>query len=97
VRGQRSEPGATRVSPNGYHYTRTEEKWICTHVLVAEEMLGRKLTKDERCRFLDGDRTNLDPNNIVVYKTRKPSASAKRAQLEAKLEQIQEQLDDLGA
>jgi len=67
MRGRRSQVGDTRVSLNGYHYTRTEDKWELTHRLIAEEKLGRPLAEDERIRFADNDRTNLDPDNIVVY------------------------------
>jgi hypothetical protein len=67
MRGKRSEVGDTRVSLNGYHYTRTESKWELTHRLIAQAKLGRPLMDCERIRFVDNDRTNLDPDNIVVY------------------------------
>jgi hypothetical protein len=70
MRGNASPVGATRTAPNGYHYTKTEDGWELTHKLVAEEALGRKLASNERCRFKDGDRTNLKPDNIVVYTTK---------------------------
>lgn len=70
ARGQKSQPGDTRVSLNGYHYTRTATKWTLTHRLIAEFKLGRPLKDIERVRFIDNDRTNLDPDNIVVYEKR---------------------------
>lgn len=70
MRGKPSKPGDTRVSLNGYHYTRTETRWELTHRLIAEKKLGRKLTEIERVRFVDNDRSNLDPSNIEVYTKR---------------------------
>jgi hypothetical protein len=70
VRGKASTVGDTRVSLNGYHYTRTTEGWQLTHRLIAEEKLGRPLRENERIRFVDNDRTHLDPDNIHVYETR---------------------------
>jgi hypothetical protein len=70
MRGKASSIGDTRVSLNGYHYTRTETGWQLTHRLVAEEKLGRPLRENERIRFVDNDRTNLDSDNIVVYVTK---------------------------
>lgn len=67
MRGKRSKIGDTRWSKNGYHYTRTENKWELTHRLLAIVKMGRELRDDERVKFADGDRTNLDSDNIVVY------------------------------
>lgn len=95
ARGQASVPGDTRVAPNGYHYTRTESKWELTHKLVWEEANGRKLADDERLRFKDRDRTNLSPDNIVMFKKRPQSAASRRARLEAKIEAMQAELETL--
>lgn len=58
----------TRVSKNGYHYTRQGPgNWVLTHHLVAAEKLGRPVNTDvETVRFVDGDRENLSPDNILV-------------------------------
>jgi hypothetical protein len=66
TRGTQGREGATRVAPNGYHYTRTKSKWRLTHHLVVEESLGRPLKPKERVYFIDGDRNNLDPDNLLV-------------------------------
>lgn len=55
---------------NGYPAIYTNEK--CTvyiHRLVAEEMLGRELKPGEIVHHDDGDRSNYDEENIMVFKT----------------------------
>lgn len=96
ARGQRSEVGATRISPNGYHYTNTEDRgWILTHRLIAEKKLGRQLHYDERVKFIDGDRTNLDPDNLEVNKVGKKSPARRRAQIEARIEEYEARIAEL--
>jgi hypothetical protein len=93
MRGSKSEVGDTRVAKNRYHYTKTEEKWELTHHLIAEEKLGRELSADERVVFKDGDRTNLDPDNIEVRRKATASLRRKEAQLVARISELQAQLD----
>jgi hypothetical protein len=95
ARGKRSAVGDTRVAPNGYHYTRTEEGWELTHKLIAEQKLGRKLLPNERCRFKDNDRTNLTPDNIIVYEGKPKGSASERARLEARIEEMQARLAEL--
>lgn len=93
MRGSRSEVGATKVSKNGYHYTKTDNRWRLTHHIIAEGILGRELTPDERVVFADGDRTNLEPENIVVRRKNTASLRRKEAQLAARIEELQAELD----
>ena len=52
-RGQKAEVGATRVAPNGYHYTKSDEyNWRLTHHIVMEAKLGRKLLPHYRVLFM---------------------------------------------
>lgn len=96
ARGQKSEVGDTRWSPNNYHYTRTEEKWELTHKLVIEKHLGRKLLPNERVRYKDNNKKNYnDPDNLQVYVVKQASNQKRRATLEAKLAEIQAELDAL--
>jgi hypothetical protein len=97
ARGKKSEVGETRVSPNGYHYTRTEGGWVLTHKLIAERGLGRPLAEGERIRFRDGDRTNLNASNIEVYAAKQGSNAKRIAVLEAKKEAIEAELAELRA
>lgn len=97
MRGQKSKTGTTRWSPNGYHYTRTRTGWRLTHHLVAEKKLGRRLKENERVYFIDGDRTNLAQENLDIRSVREKTKQALRAQLEARLEDIQARLEELDA
>jgi|SRR5215831_16947991 len=95
-RGRPSEVGDTRVAPNGYHYTRTSEGWRATHELILERKLGRKLDKaTEGCKFVDGDKANLSPENIELRTKREVSDNTKRARLQARIEELQGELDEL--
>lgn len=40
--------------------------YVYEHILVAERLLGRKLTSDEVVHHLDGDRSNNRPENLLV-------------------------------
>jgi HNH endonuclease len=91
-RGQAAEVGETRVSRNGYHYTKTAGGWVLTHHLVAEEMLGRPLKNDERVHFKSGDKLNLTPTNIYVVQQGKSNLRRRKAQLETRIEELQAEL-----
>ncbi len=95
ARGRKATIGDTRVAPNGYHYTRTEGGWESTHRLVLREKLGRAVGADERVRFLDGDRDNLDPDNLEVYIIKQASTATRIARLETKKDDIMSELIEL--
>ena len=95
MRGRKSQIGDTRMAPNGYHYTRTANGWELTGRIVAGEKLGRELRPDERIRYLDGDRANNDPDNVEVYVVKERSKAKRKAMLEAKIEALQAELEDL--
>jgi hypothetical protein len=94
MRGKPAKVGDTKISPNGYHYTRTPNGWELTGRYLAAKRLGRALKNTERVKFLDGDQLNLDPDNIEVREV-KTSPGAKRARLEARIEELQAQLAEL--
>lgn len=95
-RGATAEVGAERWSPNGYHYKKTEnDGWQLSHRLIAEEKLGRKLAENEYATFLDGDKTNLDPENIIVRTRGRQSLKRRIAQVEARLTELTATRDDL--
>lgn len=93
-RGQKAKNGDTRVAPNGYHYTKTSEVWRLTHHLVAEGTLGRSLLKTERCFFEDGDKQNLEPENIRV-EAALGGPEKKIEEIEGKIKELQKQLKNL--
>jgi len=95
ARGRNAKVGDTRVSDNGYHYTKCENKWRLTHHLIAEKKLGRALETGERVSFVDNDRTNLDPDNITVRKAGGGSLERRRGQLEARIQELQAELDEV--
>lgn len=94
-RGHKAKVGDERISPNGYAYVRTETEWRLKHHLVAEETLGRPLKVDERVRFRDGDRTNLNPSNIQVVLQGKSSLRRRKAVLEARIEELRSELAEV--
>ncbi len=94
-RGRKANIGDTRTALNGYHYTRTASGWESTHRLVLQKKLGRPISTAERVRFLDGDRGNLDPENLEVYKVREASTQTKIARLEVKKDEIMSELLEL--
>lgn len=94
-RGYRKPVGATRISPNGYEYTKTPDGWELTGRIVAAKKLGRKLLPTERIRYKDENRLNNHPDNIIVYTVRQKSQAARKADLEAKIEELQAQLEEL--
>jgi hypothetical protein len=81
------QDGEENVSQNGYRYRRVSGKWILVHKLVAEERLGRQLRANEGAYFVDGDRTNFDPDNIGV---RVKGGGKLRSRLAAVEERIRE-------
>lgn len=48
----------------------TKEGYVYTHILVAEEKLGRLLGPEEVVHHVDEDKYNNDPNNLIVFKTK---------------------------
>lgn len=93
-RGRNANVGDTRVAQNGYHYTKTKRGWKLTHHLIAEEALGRRMKDNERTKFIDGDRTNLSPDNIQVFETKNSKEDKKKA-IKQRIKVLQQQLRDL--
>ena len=95
MRGQKSPIGSTRTAPNGYHYTKTAEfTWRLTHHIVMEEKLGRDLMAHERVFFVDGIRSNLDPDNLLIREI-VGGKKKKIAELTAKISHLEAQLAHL--
>lgn len=96
-RGIQAKDGDTFVNANGYHHTRVDGKWRSTAHIIAEQKLGRPLDpKTDQVRFADGDRYNLNPDNIVVQPKRdRRSREARIAQLEVRIAELQQELKEL--
>ncbi len=43
---------------------------VYDHILVAEKMLGRNLTSEEVVHHIDENRSNNNPSNLMVFKTK---------------------------
>lgn len=96
MRGETFPVGAVRVAQNGYQYVKTKEGWRLKHHIIAEEKYERTIdTKIETVRFKDRDRTNFDPDNIVVEPKKGITGAAKKARLQARIEELQAQLEEL--
>lgn len=101
ARGSNAPIGSTRVAPNGYHYTKVEDAgdgkpgWRLTHHLVAEKKIGRKIQSDERVSFHNGKRADMRPENIRVSKKGSTSVHRRKAQIEARINELQAELDDI--
>ena len=48
----------------------TKEGYVYTHVLVAEQLLGRYLTSEECVHHIDEEKYNNSPDNLMVFKTK---------------------------
>jgi hypothetical protein len=55
------------VDGQGYVKIRVNGRLRHEHRVVMEQKLGRPLQKGERVLWKDGDRTNNDPENLVLY------------------------------
>jgi hypothetical protein len=64
--GQHRVPIGTRKvrESDGHTVIKTDEGWRYLSHLIAEEKLRRPLRPGERVTYLDGDHTNLSPDNI---------------------------------
>jgi hypothetical protein len=94
-RGKQAEVGDTRVSQNGYHYTKTETGWRLTHHLTAEKMLGRPLAANEIVKIKNKNMPYASKNNIEVIIKRTSSLRKRKAVLEAKIADLQAELDSV--
>lgn len=95
ARGKTAELGEERKSPNGYTYVKCVEGWVLKHKIVLEKHLGRALLPNERVRFKDKDRNNLDPDNLIVYTIRDKSPKARIAEIDAKIEELMTERKEL--
>jgi hypothetical protein len=99
-KGKSSEVGETMTNANGYSCTRTKDGWRFTHHLIAEAKIGRPINRaTEMVKFEDGDRSNLNPDNIIIVARKTASANARlakliaqRAEIDAQIKAIQKEL-----
>jgi hypothetical protein len=89
-KGREAQIGDRNVAANGYTYEKTIKGWRLLHHIIAENTRRIKEpdfeldTKKYSVRFKDGDRTNFDPDNIVIKeKVNKKSGSAYQRALQS--------------
>lgn len=97
MRGRAAQVGSTHITPNGYHYTRSDDKWVLTHRLMMEKELGRPLRSNERVIFRDGDKTNITLENLRLVEIKGASKAKRIANLRAKIDELQAELEELEA
>lgn len=67
IRRGRERGAGFSVKPNGYvEFTRGPHKGRAIHRVVAEQMIGRPLARDEVVHHKDGNRQNNRPENLQV-------------------------------
>lgn len=71
-----------KININGYiacyypdHPKATTNGYVYEHILVAEQKIGRLLTQEECVHHIDLNRSNNDPNNLMVFATRSDHAA----------------------
>lgn len=94
-RGRAAAVGDTNVSDNGYHYVKTKDGWRLAHHIIAEDKFGIKLNGEYTARFKDGNRNNLDPDNIILLEKGKGSLRKRQAVIEARIEELQAELKSI--
>jgi hypothetical protein len=99
ARGTTAAIGDTRVAPNQYHYTKTEDGWRLTHHITAEKALGRPLRDNEMVQFIEPKykRDPENPQGIRIIKKRTTTLRKRRAILTARIEQDQRELAEIEA
>lgn len=95
MRGSSAPDNSTRVSPNGYHYTKHKGEWRLTHHILAEKKLGRPLQAGERVVFLDRGKTCLELSNIDVVPAGTGSLRRRLAVIEARIEELEAEKDEI--
>lgn len=91
ARGKVAAEGTERVADNGYVYRKVQGRgWVLKHWLVAEKSLGRLIdSATDVVKFNDGNRTNFDPNNIVVVPKGTSHPRRRIAQIEARIAELE--------
>lgn len=80
---QRLPIGRKYIDSHGYTRVKVvvgAGRWALEHVLVAESLLGRKLSPGEVVHHIDGNRSNNDPANLYVCRDVKHHAEIHRTQ-----------------
>lgn len=94
TRGRKpSKIGSERVSQNGYTYVKTIDGWKLKHHIVAEKKYARTIDKDVTVKFVDGDRTNFDPDNIEIRPRYAGRVESRKKVLRQRIRELQAELE----
>jgi len=64
--------GSKIIHTNGYVRIKlNNKKWVYEHIYIAEKMVGRKLKNNECVHHIDKDKTNNNPDNILIARNQK--------------------------
>jgi len=100
ARGKNKPVGSERIAPNGYHYIKVQNadgttQWRFKHHMAMEKYLGRPLREDERVSFVTGNKADFSEENLVLSIKGTKSNARRKAQIEARIQELQAQLEEL--
>jgi hypothetical protein len=87
--GKARAEGERNQAQNGYWYEKRNGKWVLVHHLIAVQNLGRPLLPNEGVYFKDGNRENLNPENIEVRAKGNGKARARLAAVQERIRELQ--------
>lgn len=69
------QPGTRKINKQGYIHLKIDHRggWMLEHRYVMEQVLKRKLLKNESPHHLNGDRTDNRPENLELWVKPQPS------------------------
>lgn len=95
-RGVKAPIGTRTINRNGYEYVRTEAGWVGSHVHLMEEHLGRPLEPYEYVAFKNGHQPPVTLEMIELRRRGDKKSKASRiAEIEARIEELQGELEIL--
>ena len=99
MRGSRREVGSICYNGKGYALIKIEKEgktsWKLYHQVIFEQKMGRPKRPNERLYFIDGDITNLSPDNISSRTLGENNIRRRKRVIEEKIKILQEELNSI--